>query len=116
MLSSYKSTFGKLPVTQAEWEDVIKIANGRWPTERSAESEAAAATAFKKIYKRTSDRTNPHDDAAITIIAYGLRPSSRNLNSENAAIKSFRWIYGYSPKSAVAWDIVRAIAYSGATR
>jgi len=116
VLSSYKSTFGKLPVTQAEWEDVIKIANGRWPTERSAESEAAAATAFKKIYKRTSDRTNPHDDAAITIIAYGLRPSSRNLNSENAAIKSFRWIYGYSPKSAVAWDIVRAIAYSGATR
>jgi len=45
-----------------------------------------------------------------------LRPSDRNLNSEKTAIKTFKAIYGYNPSTASAWDIVRAIAYSGATR
>ena len=116
VVNSYKSTFGKLPATAEEWSDVIKIANGRWPTARDAKSENASTDAFKKIYKRAPDRSNQHDDAAVTVIAYGLRPGNRNLNSERAAIKSFRAIYGYAPKSAMAWDIVRAIAYSGAKR
>ncbi len=116
VVNSYKSAFGKLPQTEAEWNDVIKIANGRWPSETNDLSEANATASFKKIYKRAPDRTNPHDDAAVTVIAYGLRPADRNLNSEKAAIKSFKAIYGYAPSSATAWDIVRAIAYSGATR
>lgn len=116
VVNSYKSAFGKLPQTEAEWSDVIKIANGRWPSQTNDLSEANATAAFKKIYKRAPDRTNPHDDAAVTVIAYGLRPADRNLNSEKAAIKSFKAIYGYAPSTATAWDIVRAIAYSGATR
>ena len=116
VVNSYKSTFGKLPATAEEWSDVIKIANGRWPTARDAKSENASTDAFKKIYKRAPDRSNQHDDAAVTVIAYGLRPGNRNLNSERAAIKSFKAVYGYAPKSAMAWDIVRAIAYSGAKR
>ncbi|MCP3682238.1 MAG: fibronectin type III domain-containing protein [bacterium] len=116
VVNSYKSALGKMPKTDAEWSDVIKIANGRWPSETSEETEANATAAFKKIYKRAPDRSNPHDDAAVVVISYGLRPTDRNLNSEKAAIKSFRAIYGYDPVSAVAWDIVRAIAYSGATR
>ena len=44
------------------------------------------------------------------------QPADRNLNSERAAIKIFKGIYGYNPSTATAWDIVRAIAYSGATR
>ncbi|MFH1255426.1 MAG: hypothetical protein V1667_03085 [bacterium] len=116
VVNSYKSAFGKLPATSEEWSDAIKIANGRWPSERNTETETAAAAAFKKIYKRSPDRSNPHDDAAVTVISYGLRPTDRNLDSEKAAIKSFKAIYGYAPKSAVAWDIVRAIAYSGAKR
>ena len=59
---------------------------------------------------------NSNDNAAVTIIAYGLRSDSRNLGSEKAGIKSFKHIYGYNPESAIDWDIVRAIAYSGATR
>lgn len=116
VVNSYKSAFGKLPANEAEWSDVIKIANGRWPNAKNALSEANAAEAFKKIYKKNPDRTNTHDDAAVTVIAYGLRPANRNTNSEKAAIKSFKAIYGYSPSTATAWDIVRAIAYSGATR
>lgn len=116
VVNSYKATFGKLPGTANEWSDTIKIANGRWPNERNVKSENASIEAFKKIYKRSPDRKNPRDDAAVTIIAYGLRPADRNTNSEKAAIKSFKAIYDYAPKSATAWDIVRAIAYSGAKR
>jgi hypothetical protein len=116
IVNSYKSAFGKLPKTEAEWNDVIKIGNGRWPSEINKQSEINASVAFEKIYKRKADRKNPHDDAAVVVMAYGLRPADRNMNSEKAAIKSFKAIYGYAPKTAVAWDIVRAIAYSGATR
>lgn len=59
---------------------------------------------------------SPNDNAAITVIAYGLRPVNRNLESEKAGIRIFKAIYGYDPESAVSWDIVRAIAYSGAIR
>jgi hypothetical protein len=116
VLNSYKAAFAKLPTTEDEWSDVIKIANGRWPTERNQQTEANAEAAFRKIYLRAPDRSNPHDDAAVMVIAYGLRPAQRNLDSERTAIKIFRTIYGYWPQSAEAWDIVRAIAYSGATR
>ncbi len=116
VVNSYKSAFGKLPTTEAEWNDVIKIGNGRWPSEKNDLSESNATEAFKKIYLRSPNRNNPNDDAAVTVIAYGLRPADRNLDSEKAGIKIFKAIYGYNPSTATAWDIVRAIAYSGATR
>ena len=116
VLNSYKSAFNKLPTTQSEWEDVIKIANGRWPNERSQTAEERAKLEFKKVYLRDADMDNPNDNAAVTIIAYGLRPDNRNLDSEKAAISIFKAIYGRNPVSAVDWDITRAIAYSGAIR
>ncbi|MDD4902650.1 MAG: hypothetical protein PHE24_05965 [Patescibacteria group bacterium] len=116
VVDSYKAAFSKLPATEAEWQDVIKIANGRWPGETNAKSEAWAKTQFKKVYLRVPNMNNTNDSAAVKIMAYGLRPANRNLNSEKAAIKSFKFIYGYTPKTASAWDIVRAIAYSGAKR
>lgn len=116
VVNSFKSSFGKLPTTATDWQDVIKIANGRWPTQRSTSKEAQAKEAFAKIYLRTPDTTQPNDDAAVTVMAYGLRPAARNTDSEKAAIKSFEYIYGHSPTSAFDWDIVRAIAYSGASR
>ena len=116
VINSYKSAFGKLPTTESEWQDLIKIANGRWPNEKSETAENNAKKEFKKVYKRDANMENPNDNAAVTVIAYGLRPDSRNLDSEKAGIKSFKHIYGYNPTSAVDWDIVRAIAYSGAIR
>lgn len=116
VIDSYKSAFGKLPASQVEWEDAIKIANGRWPSQTSETAEANAVASFEKIYLREPDRTKPYDDAAVTVIAYGLRPFDRNIDSENAATNIFKAIYKYAPVSAVDWDIVRAVAYSGATR
>ncbi len=117
VVSSFTSAFGKAPSSENDWQDVLKIANGRWPTQRSEQKEQQAEAAFEKIYKRAANRdTNTHDDAAVTVMAYGLRPSGRNLGSEAAAAKSFTAIYGHAPESASDWDTVRAIAYSGATR
>lgn len=116
VLNSYKTAFGKLPASQTDWEDTVKIANGRWPNERNSKVEIKAEKTFKEIYKREPNRKNPNDDAAVTIASYGLRVGTRNLNSEKAAIKSFKNIYGYAPVGASDWDTVRAIAYSGAKR
>lgn len=116
VVNSYKKAFGKLPITQSEWEDCIAIGNGRWPGEKSEKAEGDAKVEFKKVYKRDADMNNANDNAAVTVMAYGLRPSNRNLESEKVAIKTFEHIYEYAPSSALDWDIVRAIAYSGATR
>lgn len=116
VVNSFQSAFGKLPETTADWNDVIKIANGRWPSQTNANAEDKANVNFKIVYLRDADRSNAHDDAAITVMAYGLRPANRNLDSEKTAIKIFKDIYGYNPVKATAWDVVRAIAYSGAIR
>jgi stress response protein SCP2 len=116
VVSSYQTAFGKLPSTESEWADVIKIANGRWPGQTSSAAIESGKVEFRKVYKREANLDNPNDNAAVSIIAYGLRPTARNLASEKAAIKTFRSVYGHDPASALAWDIVRAIAYSGAKR
>ncbi|MDD5527596.1 MAG: YDG domain-containing protein [Patescibacteria group bacterium] len=116
VVNSYFQAFGKLPNSEAEWSDVIKIANGRWPGELNQAAENIAKAQFKKVYGRNSAVTNGFDQNAVTVMAYGLIPSLRNLASEKVAIQTFRYYYGHSPVSALAWNIVRAIAYSGATR
>lgn len=116
VLNSFRAAFGRVPATTTDWQDALKIANGRWPNERDETTESNATAAFQTIYRRAPNRTNPHDDAAVMVIAYGLRPTDRNMASEQAAIRIFRAIYGYDPASPTAWDIVRAIAYSGARR
>jgi hypothetical protein len=115
--SSFVSAFGRAPTTSADWENVLKIGAGRFPGQTSKTAEEKATTSFKKIYKRAPDMANPNDSAAVTVMAYGLRPDNRNLASEAASIKTFKNIYKKSvPTTAEEWDIVRAIAYSGATR
>jgi len=116
VLNSFMAAFGKVPAVADDWSDIIKIANGRWPTQRSEMAENRSAEHFRKIYLREPNRANPHDDAAVTVVAYGLRPANRNMESEAAAIRIFKAIYGYAPTGAVDWDVARAIAYSGATR
>lgn len=116
VINSYYQAYGKLPNTEDEWSDVLKIASGRWPSERSAAAEAQAKIEFKKVYARNAVMTNNIDENAIMVIAYGLLPLQRNLNSEKVAIKTFVWVYDHNPVSALAWNIVRAIAYSGARR
>jgi hypothetical protein len=116
VIDSYKDAFGHVPSTQTEWADAIKIANGRWPNEQSQEALTKAEAAFKEVYKREANLNDAHDNAAVSIIAYGLRPNQRNLESESAAMTTFKATYRHEPKTAMDWDIVRAIAYSGSTR
>jgi len=115
-LNSFKAAFGKVPETEEEWQDALKIALGRWPNKKSSAAEKKALLEFKKIYKREANMKDAKDNAAVTVMAYGLRPAKRNMNSEATAIKSFKAIYKKNPSLAIDWDIVRAIAYSGAKR
>lgn len=117
VLYSYLTAFNKLPRSASEWLDVIRIANGHWPAERQSEAKTVAEQNwFARVYNREADMNNANDQAAVTIVAYGLRPKPRNLESEELAIQIFETIFGQLPSSAVEWDIMRAIAYSGAKR
>ncbi len=116
VLNSYLRVYGTLPNDESEWSDVLKIAHGRWPSNRNATAEERAFKQFKKIYGRAPDLMRSVDENAIKVMSYGLLPSQRNTKNEQAAIKSYRWVYGVTPRSAEAWNIIRAIAYSGAKR
>lgn len=118
VISSYKEAFNKLPETETELADAIKIANGRFPSVINAEAEKYAKEQFVKIYRRSPDLNNNKDNAAIKIIAYGLKQKAenRNLNSESIGIKTFKNIFGKVPQTTQDWNIMQAITYSGATR
>lgn len=117
VIGSYQAAFNKLPRKEAEWQDVIKLANGRWLAETNKDKEEKTKQEiFKKIYKRVPDMANANDNAAVKVMTYGLRPAVRNTESEKVGIRTFKGIYGYNPSSASDWDIARAIAYSGAKR
>lgn len=116
VLNSFQKAFSRIPKNDADWQDAIKIANGRFPSQQSVVQEKEALKVFGKIYKKMPDFKNSHDEAALKIIAYGIRPIDRKTDSEKAAIKSFESIYKHKPMTTEEWDIMRAIAYSGATR
>ncbi len=116
VVNSYYKAYKKIADSEDEWLDILKIASGRWPTERNAYMENQAKLEFKKVYLRSADMKNNIDENAIMVIAYGLLPLNRSLDSEKAAIKSFKYVYGHEPINALAWNIVRSIAYSGAKR
>jgi len=113
VLNSYKSSFGKSPQTQVEWEDIIRISNNQLPLAINLAAEKRAKMEFKRVYQREADIKNFSDQTAINMITYGLRPERRDLNSERAGIRIFVGIYKYLPVSALDWDTIRAIAYSG---
>ena len=115
-INSYRSAFHKLPITEAEWNDCLKIANGYLPNQTNVDAENRAIKIFKEVYLRDADRINVNDDLAVKILAYGLRLSGRDLDKERDGLKVFQGVYGYNPSSATDWDCIRAIAYSGAER
>ena len=118
VMYSYKNAFNKLPETEEELTDAIKIANGRWPGITNQDAEKRAKEQFQKIYKRIADMNDASDNAAVTVMAYGLRQKAenRNLSSEKNGINTFKNIYGYHPSTTEDWNIMQAITYSGATR
>lgn len=116
VVNSFTEAFGKLPETERDWEDVMKISIGRFPSQTNVDREQTAEETFKKIYKRAPVRAKTNDNACIVVISYGLRPETRRLAAEAVAIKTYKSVFKKGPKSASDWDTVRCIAYSGAKR
>lgn len=116
VVNSFTEAFGKLPETERDWEDVMKISIGRFPSQTNLDREKSAEETFKKIYKRTPIRTQANDNACVVVISYGLRPDTRRLAAEAIAIKTYKSVFKKRPASASDWDTIRCIAYSGAKR
>ncbi len=118
VIFSFKEAFGRSPQDQRDYDDIIKIARGHWPSQRSLSAEEEAKKHFREVYLRWPDMNNQNDNAAVTVMAYGLRQKAvnRSLDSEAQALGFFKSIYGRLPSSTDDWNILQAITYSGATR
>jgi ElaB/YqjD/DUF883 family membrane-anchored ribosome-binding protein len=118
VIHSFERAFDKLPESEEEVEDMVKIANGRWPGKKSPEAEKRAKERFQEIYDRIPNMENANDNAAVTVMAYGLRQraENRNLNSEKKGIEIFESIFGRAPQDTDDWNIMQAITYSGAKK
>gem|GEM_PF-5429164 len=118
VIHSFKKAFNKLPENEEELADAIKIANGRWPSKKSEDAEKAAKEKFEEIYNRPADADNVRDNAAVTIMAYGLRQKAENrkVESEKNGLKIFKDIFGHLPTSTDDWNTLQAITYSGAKK
>ncbi len=118
VLNSYKEVFNKIPENETDLSDILKISNGNWPSRRNIEKEREMKDKFIEIYKRIPDMNNQNDNAAITIMTYGLKQKAknRNLESEKNGIKTFKNIFNKNPKTTQDWNVMQAITYSGAKR
>jgi len=54
VIYSYKFAFNKLPESEEEITDVIKIANGRWPSITNQQAEEKAKEEFQKYLQKDS--------------------------------------------------------------
>ena len=116
VIQSFVSAFNKLPQTEEDWNDIYKIATGYWPSQTSSQKEEQSRGFFETIYLRQPNANITQDQVAIDVMSYGIRPKNRNLDSEQTAIGYFISIFRKIPIIAIDWDIIRAIAYSGAKR
>ena len=118
VIYSFQLAFGRSPDSSDDLADIKKIVNGRWPSQKSQVTENQAKESFKNIYKRESNMNNKNDEAAVVVMAYGLRQraENRNLDSEAQGLKIFKAIFKYLPSTTKDWNILQAITYSGATR
>jgi len=122
VIKSFYFAFDRFPETELDWQDIIKISAGRWPSQRSFEKENEMKQVFEKIYLRQPDMNNAYDNAMITVATYGLRPQEINYEKQRIAWSHYgdtmsglnlflnKWEY------QKMWDIIRGIAYSGASR
>jgi len=116
VLESYYNIFNIYPKTKEQWSDILKISNGRWPLGRNKNTEWLAEEIFHRVYLRYPNKLNQKDQTAIMLFVYGLRPKDRSIESEKQALETFFNIYSKYPEKEAEWNIIRTIAYSGATR
>jgi hypothetical protein len=115
-LSSFINAFQKVPENIEDWQDVIKIANGRQTQLKSQIAEDRGKAFFKQIYSREPNLQNIYDLNAVMIISYGLSSPNVNIISEKKSMITFVAIFKRTPQSTDDWNIIKAIAYSGAKK
>lgn len=116
LVNSFKDNYQRMPQSDQDWVDILSIAAGNFPLQRSLDSERTALVYFQQIYARNPVFATAADERAIWIISYGIRAEKRDLEKERAGIIGFREVYKRDPSSAKDWDVVRAIGYSGAVK
>ena len=99
VIYSFKEAFNRLPDTDDDWNDVIRISTNQAPIQRSAEAE-----------KRARD-AGVEDEGSVLTVAYGIRPENRDLEKEAEGIAEFVKRYGRLLESTLDWNILRSIAY-----
>lgn len=111
VLNSYKAAFNRIPLSKGDWAEVLRIANGSKPMNRSTQAELKARKEFRKAYNR--EPVQQGDITAVMIMAYGIRPLKKDLTREKTALTHFKKLYGFEPVYGYHWDVLRAYAYSG---
>ncbi|MFH0815089.1 MAG: carboxypeptidase regulatory-like domain-containing protein [Candidatus Falkowbacteria bacterium] len=110
LLADFKEIYGKLPVTDADWQNLAKIAQNATPA-KVASKETQAAKDFKKIFKRVVKFTNATEEKFVHMVTYRLRITERDLNKEKVGLAKYRSVYKAWPKTSKDWAIVRALSY-----
>jgi hypothetical protein len=115
ILASFVSVFGHEPADENEWQDLMRINNGYWPSKTSRTAEEKAKEDFKKIFKRAPNLNVNNDKHTVKILAYDIhqRPEQRSLGKERKAIVKFKKIFKHLPASSADWKFIHALAYGG---
>lgn len=115
ILANFSAVFGHKPGNENEWQDLMRVNNGYWPSKVSQAAEDKAKEDFKKIFKRAPNTNNNSDKQAVKILAYDIRqrPGERSLGKERAAIVNFKKIFKRLPVNSADWKFIRVLAYSG---
>ncbi|MBI5254336.1 carboxypeptidase regulatory-like domain-containing protein [Candidatus Falkowbacteria bacterium] len=110
LLADFKDIYGKLPVTDADWQNLAKMAQNVTPT-KVAKKELQANKDFKKIFKRAVKFTNATEEKFVHMVTYRLRVTERDLNKEKVGLAKYRKVYKAVPKTSKDWAVVRALSY-----
>ncbi|MDP2737028.1 MAG: cellulase family glycosylhydrolase [bacterium] len=115
ILDNFAAVYGHEPENENEWQDLMRINNGYWPSKVSQEAEDKAKEDFKKIFKRLPDMNINSDKHAVKILAYDIRQRAekRSLGKERTAIAKFIKIFKYLPVNSLDWKFVHVLAYGG---
>lgn len=112
VVNTFTSLFGHVPVSEADWIDVLALANGATPQQEALDRSAQAEDDFRRLFGRSPDRSDPRDAESLNRLMYGMRPVHRDLEAENQGISKFISTFGRNPSTDHDWNVVRAVAYS----
>lgn len=117
-LADYYSLYGKLPVSDEQWVDLLTVAGfgGDKPKQRNLKNEIVGIRAFNGIYKKLPSTSS--DWKFVNWIAYRMHinPAAKDALKEKTALQAFNKLkYAGKPlvTSSLGQAIIRALAYVG---